>query len=129
MKEVDEIVHKISTTKILIGAFISVVVMTLSVYGFFQKQKSDIILIVNTAVQPIKTDMQEVKDSIYKHGAYILSIKHSEAVHEIKLDAIKTVIINDKIKNPAATKEDIYNILNVWSESEKKNISGLTLPR
>jgi hypothetical protein len=125
--EVEKIVHTISTTKILIGAITSVIVVTLSVYGFFQKQKSDLSVIVNSAVMPIQKELQDINDTITIHGNYIREVIHSEKVHDNKLDAIKNVIINDKLKNPSATKKDIYDILNTWSESEKKNSMSSSL--
>jgi hypothetical protein len=110
-KEIKEIVHTISTTKILIGAFSSVVIMTLATYGFFQKQKNDLSNIVNTAVLPIKEEQIIIKQDIRNLS------------NQIKTEDVKSTTVIKYINDPALTKQinDNTEIIRKFTEEVKKN--------
>jgi hypothetical protein len=109
--EIKEIVHTISTTKILIGAFSSVVIMTLATYGFFQKQKNDLSNIVNTAVLPIKEEQIIIKQDIRNLS------------NQIKTEDVKSTTVIKYINDPALTKQinDNTEIIRKFTEEVKKN--------
>jgi hypothetical protein len=110
-ERIEKIVHTISTTKILIGAIGSVIVMTLAVYGFFQKQKNDLSIIVNSAVQPIKDEQIVIKQDI------------KNLSDQIKTEDVKSTTVIKYINDPALTKQinDATDIIRQFTEEVKKN--------